>query len=252
MADKAKTLLIDGDLILFRSCAAVEREVCWDGENYTLHSSGSEAWIAVEDALNKLFKRFDTDKHVIALTSSPTFRHALCSTYKANRAGQRKPLAYKDTMARLIEEYTVKQFAGLEADDILGIFATRAPDDTIVCSADKDMRSIPCVLFAGEAVVTVSEAEADYNHLMQTLTGDTADGYPGCPKIGPVKAKAILTFAPGEDAVECSAWMWEQVVAAFEKAGLTEDDALLQARLARILRTEDWDATKKEPILWTP
>ena len=29
-------------------------------------------------------------------------------------------------------------------------------------------------------------------------------------------------------------------------------DAIKQARLARILRNEDWDAVKKEPILWTP
>ena len=39
---------------------------------------------------------------------------------------------------------------------------------------------------------------------------------------------------------------------AFEKKGLTEDDALLQARVARILRASDYDFKKKEPIMWTP
>jgi DNA polymerase-1 len=42
------------------------------------------------------------------------------------------------------------------------------------------------------------------------------------------------------------------VVSLYAKAGLTEADALRQARLARILRWTDWDNKKKEPILWTP
>ena len=39
---------------------------------------------------------------------------------------------------------------------------------------------------------------------------------------------------------------------AYIKAGYTRDDALEQARLARILRWTDWDEKKGEPILWTP
>ena len=31
-----------------------------------------------------------------------------------------------------------------------------------------------------------------------------------------------------------------------------EDLALINARLARILRFTDWDSEKREPILWTP
>jgi DNA polymerase-1 len=38
----------------------------------------------------------------------------------------------------------------------------------------------------------------------------------------------------------------------FARAGLTAEDALLQARLARILHNDDYDHAKKEPILWTP
>jgi DNA polymerase I len=36
------------------------------------------------------------------------------------------------------------------------------------------------------------------------------------------------------------------------KEGLTEDDALLQARLARILRADEYDFKAKRPILWEP
>ena len=45
---------------------------------------------------------------------------------------------------------------------------------------------------------------------------------------------------------------WSTVVKAFEDKGLTEDDALLNARLARILTIDDYDTTRQEPILWTP
>jgi DNA polymerase-1 len=45
---------------------------------------------------------------------------------------------------------------------------------------------------------------------------------------------------------------WPIVLEAFLKAGLTEQDALTQARLARILRFSDWDNETKQPILWSP
>ena len=81
--------------------------------------------------------------------------------------------------------------------------------------------------------------------MKQTLTGDTVDCYPGCPGVGPVKAQRILD----EDGDEYDLWL--NVVMAFEKAGLTEEDALVQARLARILTTSDYNYDKEEPILWT-
>ena len=83
--------------------------------------------------------------------------------------------------------------------------------------------------------------EADRWHLAQTLIGDPTDNYKGCPKIGAVGAKKILDK-------DCS---WAAVVAAYEKAGLSEEDALAQARVARILRFEDVDEDMN-PILWTP
>ena len=44
----------------------------------------------------------------------------------------------------------------------------------------------------------------------------------------------------------------ESRVETFEEKGLTEEDALINAQLARILTTNDYDHEKKEPILWTP
>lgn len=243
----SKTLLIDGDLILYRSTAAVEKEVRFDEENHVLFGNETESWTAVEYELAKLFERFDTRQHVIALTEGPVFRLAIEPNYKANRTGVRKPMAYTAVRERLEQNYNVVKLKGLEADDVLGIFATRDPESTIVCSEDKDLQTIPCTLFRGGEVRKIDAAQADYFHLYQTLTGDTSDGYPGCPGIGPKKAEALLAAAVGESRVP-----WLDVIKAFEKAGLTEADALKQARLARILRDEDWDAENKTPILWAP
>ena len=45
--------------------------------------------------------------------------------------------------------------------------------------------------------------------------------------------------------------LWGVVKDCFKQQGLTENDALIQARLARILRNTDYDFKKKQPILWS-
>ena len=97
---------------------------------------------------------------------------------------------------------------------------------------------------ADEGFIEVTPEEADRWFYMQTLTGDATDGYSGCPGGGPKKAEAILEAA-GENP-------WPAIVAAYEKAGLSEEAALQQARVARILRASDYNFKKKEPILWKP
>tara|TARA_R100000700_G_C3130555_1_gene115965 strand:- start:592 stop:885 length:294 start_codon:yes stop_codon:yes gene_type:complete len=92
-----------------------------------------------------------------------------------------------------------------------------------------------------EVTETVTETLANYMHLYQTLVGDATDNYKGCPGVGPKKATEILEEPT-----------WDSVVKAFEKAGLTEEDALVQARVARILRADDYNFHKEEVILWQP
>jgi DNA polymerase-1 len=43
---------------------------------------------------------------------------------------------------------------------------------------------------------------------------------------------------------------WDEVLGAFASVGLGEEEAVIQARLARILHFEDHDGTR--PILWVP
>lgn len=252
---RSKTLLIDGDLLIYRACAAVEQDVRWDDEFHILYSRFEDAWENVESDLERLFARFDTRKHLIALTCGRNFRYTVDPTYKSNRAGQRKPLAFTEVREKLEADFNTFKHEGIEADDVLGIFATR-DRNSIICSADKDMKTVPATVFDGKEVQYVDVVSADRAFFTQVLTGDSADGYPGCPGIGPVRAATIIKTAEVEAATrpaeDWHAVVWQHVVNAYKKAGLAEDDAVRQARLARILRNSDWDAEKKEQILWAP
>lgn len=243
------TLLIDGDLYLYRGTSAVEKEVRWDEENHNLFSNRTEGITAVEYEIKKLMDRFGVEKAdcVVAISSPPLFRTKVDQTYKAKRAGLRKPMCFTDVREHLEREWNVKKIAGLEADDILGILATRPGlGHRIICSMDKDMRQIPGPLWDHKELTVVAESDADHWFYTQVLVGDTVDGYKGCPGIGPAKAEKLLKgLASPQDT-------WGAIVDAYEKAGLTEADAIVQARLARILRSDDWDFVKKVPKLWTP
>lgn len=239
-------LLIDGDLFLYKATAAAEFEAQAGEDTWFLSTNLKQAqdmWLSM---MTTVTKTLGSDDLVIVLSGPEDFRRSLSPSYKANRKGTRKPLGYSVLKEWLNEQYPGRVVSQglLEADDYLGILAT-TPNavERIIVSDDKDMKTIPGRLYRLGDMSHISIDEADMNWLTQTLTGDPTDGYKGCPGIGEVKAKAILA-KPGD--------RWENVRQAFLKAGLTEEDAILQARLARILRHEDWDPKAKQPRLWSP
>lgn len=249
-------LLIDGDQYLHRACAAVERDTRWDEQNHVLSSNEVEAWEVVEGSIKKVLDHFGSTDHVICLSEGEVFRKNIDPSYKSNRKDTRKPLCFYDLKDKLKAEYKCVYFNGLEADDVMGILSTKpGPDSKIIVARDKDMKTIPGKLWDGAKFSVITEQEADYWHLYQTLVGDASDGYKGCPGVGPKKAEKLL-----QDAIDRNAHLsgtmthcvWPDITAAFVAAGLTAEDALRQARLARILRWQDWDNKLKVPILWTP
>jgi DNA polymerase-1 len=263
-----RLLLIDGDEFLFRACAAVEKEVKFnvilgevDWNEPPIHVLGSnpvEARQVLDEMLDRIFTRFETKEHLLCFSSPPNFRYTVDPTYKNNRANSRKPLCYVELREQVEADFKCKALPGLEADDVMGIIATTPAiqkRNPIIVSQDKDMQTIPTSVWRQGELVNVTEDQADYYHMFQTLVGDTSDGYKGCPGVGKVKAEKILgaeLVGPDMTDRRISEIMWGRVVACYEKAGLTEQDALTQARLARILRFSDWDPVEKKPILWTP
>jgi DNA polymerase-1 len=203
-----KLLLIDGDEFLFRAAAAVEQEVRFnevldepdwnEPPIHVLFSNPVQARKALDEMLERIFERFGTDNHYLCFSSPPNFRFGVDPTYKNNRATSRKPLCYHQLRVDVEKDYTCKALPGLEADDVMGIFATcpGIKGQKIIVSQDKDMQTIPTQVWRQGDLVTISEAEADYYHMFQTLVGDTSDGYKGCPGVGKVKAEKLLDCNP--------------------------------------------------------
>ena len=252
----SRTLLLDADVIAYSGAAACEVATHWGDGYWTWHCDEDETKSNVRNQIDQIMADLDGDEYKLCLTDSEgNFRKSVLPTYKGNRSNIKKPLLLKHIKQWMIDELGAYFRPGLEGDDCLGILSTmkaKRGEERIIVSIDKDMKTIPGLFSRdGVKVMEVSEAEADYWHMFQTLTGDATDGYAGCPGIGPKKAEAILGEWREADDMDF-AKVWEAVVKTFEKAGFTEADALTQARVARILRASDYDFQKKEPILWTP
>lgn len=240
LKESLRTLIIDGDSWAYRIALKA---------NTPFGYSKSLA----EQECKTVFKPLQAELNaprIVLCMSDPTaryFRHDILPSYKSNRSQGQKPEGVDEVKEMLTKFHEANLILTLEADDVVGILGTLGHPDCILVSEDKDLLTIPGKHYnprKGGDVFEVSPDEANYNHMMQTLTGDTCDGFKGCPLIGPVKAKKILD--------EGHADLWEAVVSAYELKGLTEADALVQARVARILRSTDWNADKQEVILWTP
>lgn len=241
-----RLLLIDGDLFAYRNAAAAENGVNWGDGQWTLHADFDTASVNMKSEIDSLARKLHGEKIVVCLSDDEHSwrRERVFSGYKEHRDGVRKPMILADMKQFLRDEYEVKEKPTLEADDVMGIIATNPklyPDYVkVIVSRDKDMQTIPGLLWHDDKLKTISQEFADRFHLLQTLIGDKADGYPGCPGIGPKRAEKIVEGG------------WPAIVEAFEKGGKDEDYALQMARCARILRHQDWDYKIKEPKLWTP
>lgn len=245
------TILIDGDILLYQLCAAAEQPFYWGDDLWTLHADEREVREQIDNEVNVLKKELKAAKVIIALSGETNWRKIVLPTYKANRKGTRKPVVYKAAKEYVRSVYTVAEYPNVEADDVLGIYATnkKVKGDKIIVSADKDLKTIPGKLYNPEkpelGIQEISREQADWNHMYQTLVGDTADGYTGCPGIGPKTAEKVLGAVSGAD-------LWPAVTAAYSDAGLGEGEALVQARVARILRHGEYDPASNFVHLWSP
>ena len=206
----------------------------------------------LQDCYAEVIRKVKADRAIMCLScpSSEGWRKQVLPAYKGNRVNIIPPV-----LRGYLKEFTLENYESylrptLEGDDCLGILMTHPKIITgrkICCSSDKDMKTIPGehYNFKSDKRFVISEDEADYWHMFQTLTGDSTDGYKGCPGIGKVYAEGILgNLEPDE--------YWEAVVETYERKHLTEADALQQARVARICRYTDYNYKEKQVKLWCP
>jgi len=235
-------LLIDADFTVYKCCAAAETEIDFGDDVIVVTSKFSEAYACVMREIKKIQRHFGSFDDIILFFSSPdNFRKKIQGDYKGHR-NRKKPCAYKRVINKLKTEFEVITMPTLEADDAMGIYATKYPGNIIV-SPDKDMRQIPGMLYNFEESTLIKPEEGAKWHLVQSAAGDNTDGYSGIPGIGIKRATQMF---------EEKGWSWKTLREAFKEKGLSEDVALMNARLAKILTTDDYDHEKGEPVLWNP
>jgi DNA polymerase-1 len=239
-------ILVDADMVLFRVCSACEKEIPF--ENFcVLQSDANEARARFESAMDyfiekalSLLEYNGTYEVVYCFSDSGRYwRRKILPTYKMNRVGLRKPLAYSLLMDEMLHDNlnNVIQIPWLEADDIIGIEATKMPyNKVVIISGDKDMKQIPRPFYnlISDELIMSDETSSEEWHKYQTLVGDTADNYKGCPTIGDVKANRLL-----EKGIS-----WEEIGNLFESKDLSVAEMMRQAQVSYILRDGDFKEGK--------
>jgi DNA polymerase-1 len=248
MSNKKTTLLIDADVLAFEAAVVAEESIEWKDEMWTVHADMALAKARVVNRVEEFKDLMKTDNVTMCLTDRANFRRILNPDYKANRSKSRLPIILRQVKQWIIEEYDGQMWTNLEADDVISILATdkEMDEETIIVSIDKDFKTVPGIFYdynKGE-YHQPTEEEADNYHLVQAIAGDHTDGYSGVPGIGVTRAQRLL---------EKDGYTWETVAKCYEKAGLTEQDALMNAWMARLLRAENYSfRTNTIKKLWTP
>lgn len=243
-----RRLLIDGDILLYKIATQAEQPTDWGDGLWTLHADFNIATTEVDEAIQKLLDNLQADFYTMALSSHSNFRKKILPTYKANRIEKRKPILLSALRGYVLQNHNGLVWEHLEADDVCGILSTtNSKEEKIIVSIDKDLKQIPGLLSVdGKDVSVVSRASADYAFMKQTLTGDAVDGYTGVPGIGEKTAEKILRDLHGESFPVLLDAVFEQ----YEKANLSVCEFITQARVARILRAEDYNKRTKQIKLW--
>nr|WP_294850051.1 hypothetical protein [uncultured Sphingomonas sp.] len=270
-----RVLLIDADIIAYQCSASNEENIDW-GDGVVSHEADFEAACkSARETVENLVTKLKADEAIICLSDDfRSFRKEdVYPLYKSNRKETVRPEHLYDLKEWLGQEYKTATRARLEADDVMGILSTEPNnEERIIVSADKDMQTIPGFLFNPNKpelkIRSIAPAEATRFMLWQAICGDQTDGYPGCPGDGPKAADRLLagtgwerythTFKSGpRKGLEEERWrekegmgVWPAIVSAYEKAGLTEQDAVVQVNCARILKHSDVDGNRVIP--WSP
>lgn len=248
-----RRVIIDADVLSVQAAVVNQKAIRWGGDEegeralWTLHAFEEDGEATFTGMVQNLIDKTGADEALLVFSDKVNWRKTVLPTYKHNRSKTVQPLLRSHLTTWAQETFPSISKPTLEGDDVCGILLTRARkfgEEIVVASIDKDFKTVPGhhYNFNTDTFFEVTEEEADYWHLYQTLMGDTTDGYSGCPGIGPVAAKRLLDKSP----------TWDTVVAAFDKAGLCEEEALVQARVARILRASDYDFKNQKVKLWTP
>ena len=195
----------------------------------------------VDAKIKSIMEKSGGDDWVGGLTDSASnFRIPLATIlpYKGNRAGTEKPHSYQMLRDYLMDVYPdrVVMVEGMETDDWLAINQT---DNTIICSLDKDLLTVPGSHYnwTHDEITVVSEVEALRFFYNQLLTGDkSTDNILGLFGVGK-KSSHCKAVNESDTEEEMFNIVHKQYVNRF---GSYADQFMLETgRLLYMLRTED-------------
>ena len=186
-----KIALIDADSLMYYEMGANTLE---------------EAMVGMDLRINTILSETGADEYMGFLTLGKCFRYEVAKTkgYKYNRSGAMKPPIFYALKAYLQQEpYNFYAIDGLEADDCVSIYShvlAKLPDlAPVVCSPDKDvLKQVPGkhLNFQKMEWIDTSSEEAEAFLWKQTLMGDSTDGIPGIPGLGPKTADKLIDTMP--------------------------------------------------------
>lgn len=258
--------IIDGDLLAYE--CAFGADVSWKsitGGDSTSPFSHVEKLLL--ERIEFIMRQAGADDCTIYVTEGRTFRFDIAKTkaYKANRK-KPKPFHHKNIIAYLKGQLGAKSIPNLEADDSMAIDHVHS-EDTILCSRDKDLMSIPGMFYRWELGKGSSWGPAPISKegflnldrskkppkltggglgwfYAQLLMGDTVDNIGGAGGVGPVNAYALLVDKNPDQQLASVQEQYKKVYGDNWEQTMTE-----MAQLVWIIRELDQHG---KPVMWTP
>lgn len=164
------TANVDGDIIAYRCSASCEKQgVVVEPVNIAL--------ARVNDLMHRILHETGVEFQYTYLSGTENFRLQYNPEYKANRKDLRRPEWLQQCREHLVLEWGATLSYNCEADDLLAIEQTKSPDDSIICTIDKDLLQVPGkhYNFVKQEFKTISPKEGMFNFYWQCIMGDKTD-----------------------------------------------------------------------------
>ncbi|MGA2213588.1 MAG: DNA polymerase I [Bryobacteraceae bacterium] len=210
----------------------------------------TEAVLIFHNMVRKLRAAYQPEYLAAIFESGKTFREEQYAEYKANRTEMPPDLGEQiPYIRRLLEamRIPVLQYAGFEADDVIGAMAKRASEnfDVVIVSSDKDMLQLvdervhmfnpvkEDVWYDPAATEEFMGVKPHQVADLLALKGDSIDNIPGAPGIGDKGARDLIQrFGSVEGALEHAGEVERKMYR--ESLQNNREQILLSKRLATI------------------
>ncbi len=171
-----------------------------DGDSLAYYSMGyptlEEGIQNIDNYISIILNACETEKYIL-FVSNKSYRYQIADArpYKGKRK-KSESILLPSLLQYLRQGHGGHGVKLLEADDLVSYFKYKDPENTIVCSPDKDVLYQTAgkhYNYGKREFVTTSVANADHFLWKQTLMGDSTDNIEGIPGIGPKKAEKLLS-----------------------------------------------------------